>query len=165
MNDTPLPCPFCGEPGNVYLDTFINEWFAGCTNIEGIQGAACPACPDVGPLPTREEALAAWNYRPGLDELDRLQDEVGAWGVATFPHATRESIIAHLRRELDELERAETPAQRAEEGADCYLLLLHLAHRDVYDLRGEAARKLEVNRGRTWGAPDAEGVSEHVRPS
>lgn len=111
--------------------------------------------------PTLAEAAGYWTGDHA--ELDGLQDEWGAWSSATFPHQTKASILAHLRREIDELEAAETPAEHCEEIADVQGLLFSLAHLLTVDLRGEARRKLEINRGRTWGEPNAEGFCEHVK--
>ena len=78
---------------------------------------------------------------------DQFQREVGEWGKATFPNSTLLSIMAHLREEVAELDhevRAGLPKHGparyfgqvaiGEELADCYLLLLHLAHRVGIDL-------------------------------
>lgn len=95
---------------------------------------------------------------------DALQRATGEWAEATFPHSTPESIVAHLRREVEEL--ATAVAEREGiiwEASDCALLLLHLAHKRGFSLDEAARSKLETNRLRTWGRPDAEGVVEHVR--
>lgn len=104
-----------------------------------------------------------------------LQQAVGEWGEETFPHSTPQSCAAHLEREVRELQyelanlggrgdwqKARERAQ--EELADCYLLLLHLAHKLGLDLELAASVKHVINKGREWGEPDAEGVVEHVRP-
>lgn len=91
--------------------------------------------------------------------LVRLQVEVGEWGDRTFPTGTPTSIIRHLRKELDELESSHAPV----EAADMLILLLQLAHRSGFVLYTETRKKLEINYGRTWQAPDADGVIEHVR--
>lgn len=53
--------------------------------------------------------------------------------------------------------------QSAEEAADIYLLLLSFCDRNGRDLQEEARKKFEINKGRKWGPPDAEGVREHIR--
>jgi len=108
------------------------------------------------------------------DYFAGLQRSVGEWANQTFARATDASIVAHLRREVAELDtlarwRTERPDiawnddNYAEEMADCLLLLLHLAHRNGVNLEEAARRKYAVNRQRHWGEPDAEGVVEHVR--
>lgn len=97
-----------------------------------------------------------------LNEVARI---CGAWANATFaPDGgyRGQSIVAHLAKEVVEL--AENPRDMVEV-ADCMLLLMHLAHQNGGDLRSAMARKLEINRHRKWGKPDANGVVEHVRES
>jgi len=92
-----------------------------------------------------------------------LQEEVGHWAVQTFPKATHTSITAHMYKELQELRAAKTTLNKAEECADLYLMLLHLAHINGFDLFLSGRHKLDICRGRTWCRPDAEGVVEHDR--
>lgn len=103
--------------------------------------------------------------------LDDFQERVGKWAEATFPHATDQSVAAHLTREVRELRALcdaslHEPVAHDEYGgelADCFLLLLHLAHRLDLSLFEEAAHKFSENQHRKWGTPDAEGVVEHIR--
>lgn len=104
--------------------------------------------------------------------LDRFQQDVGAWAEQTFTRATDSSIMAHLGREFKELRdlvaRSEcdiaiSTDHIAEETADCFLLLLHLAHRCGFSLIDAADEKFTANRLRQWGQPDTEGVVEHLR--
>lgn len=98
--------------------------------------------------------------------LDRFQCEVGVWANKTFPQAVPGSIVAHLRREVEELAATTHlgPREAAEEeAADCFLLLLHFAHQYGFSLLDAADRKLLENKLRRWGQPDAAGVVEHVR--
>ena len=92
-------------------------------------------------------------------DLPTLQRAVGEWADATFPHATPSTIVAHLRDEvLDELDPHADPS----EAADCFLLLLHFAHKRGFDLAAAALDKLDVNRARSWSPPDERGVSTHL---
>lgn len=93
------------------------------------------------------------------EDLKTFQDELGAWGDETFPDGTPETIVNHLCREVLELVEKHEP----EEAADCFLLLLHHAHRSGYDLLEEAKKKFEINKTRKWGKPDKYGVIEHIR--
>ena len=83
------------------------------------------------------------------DTRAAFQSEVGTWAEETFPFSTPQTCISHLRREVEELASdigaGESPA---EELADCYLLLLHLAHKTGVDLCAQATDKLRVNRAR-----------------
>lgn len=98
---------------------------------------------------------------------ERFQSEVGAWAEQTFPQSTNKSIITHLHREVAELESCEIFGAPMsfwqDEAADCLLLLLHLAHRQGFDLLAAGVAKFRVNQRREWGAIDAEGVVERVR--
>jgi len=94
---------------------------------------------------------------------DDLQDDVGLWGEETFPNATSHSIICHLEKEVKELKGYLLDSQLKEECADCFLLLLHLAHRGRFSLLDEARKKMAINYRRTWGKPDKDGVVEHIR--
>lgn len=107
-----------------------------------------------------------------------FQDTVGEWGERTFPDSTPKSIMAHLQEEVEELRR---PVHRdhymtvpddaeiremtrnhiAEEAADCYLLLLHLAHRFGFNLEQAAQAKHVVNLGRHWH-DGGRGYAKHV---
>ena len=87
-----------------------------------------------------------------------FQTETGTWARTTFPTATPTSWVKHLAREVGELAESQDPA----EAADCLILLLGLAHVQGYDLMAEAQHKMEINRRRKWGKPDAEGVVEHI---
>lgn len=104
--------------------------------------------------------------------LDRFQNAVGEWAEQTFTAATDASVVAHLRREVKELRDLMGMAEEgyaiatheiALESADCFLLLLHLAHRCGFSLIDAAETKFAANKRREWGKPDAEGVVEHVR--
>lgn len=105
---------------------------------------------------------------------DQFQREVGEWGVATFPQSTLASIMAHLREEVAELDhevrgwknfsgpgRYFQQVAIGEELADCYLLMLHMAHRVGIDLDMAAAEKFDTNRQRTWH-DDGRGYAKHV---
>lgn len=87
-----------------------------------------------------------------------FQREVGEWGIRTFPDCTPESLVCHLRKEVEELAEDNNP----EEAADCFILLLNHAHRCGYNLIIEAFKKFKINQKRKWGKPDKDGVIEHI---
>jgi NTP pyrophosphatase (non-canonical NTP hydrolase) len=106
--------------------------------------------------------------RPATHPLDALQREAGEWGVATFPHSTPASLIAHLADEVAELRAAsqhpsDGPGGYQEEAADCLLFLLDLAHRLEFSLGAAAAAKLAVAKQSRFAPPDARGVSRRLR--
>ena len=80
--------------------------------------------------------------------MKELQKQIGEWGVETFPTATNRSIAQHLLEEADEVENAakNQGIGLMEECADVLLLLLHLAHRNGFDLEQAARQKFETIR-------------------
>lgn len=120
------------------------------------------------------ELDGAYALRPRHMTQEDFQRLVGEWGERTFPDSTLLSIMAHLREEVSELDfevRDWTgrpgPATEfgririGEEIADCYLLMLHLAHRVGIDLGMAAAEKFAKNQHRTWH-DDGRGYAKHV---
>lgn len=96
-------------------------------------------------------------------DLDAFQATTITWARATFPTTTVESTLKHLVREIGEV--LKDPADIVE-WADCYLLLMNaaaIAGHPVSAIVEAAKAKAAVNRSRKWGAPDADGVVEHVR--
>ena len=95
-----------------------------------------------------------------MSNLLPFQNQVGEWAVETFPQATRDSWVAHMRREIEEL----ADSHDGEEAADILILLLGHAYINGYDLLHEARMKMLISRLRTWGEPNEEGVVEHIHP-
>lgn len=117
----------------------------------------------MAPIPTPHRVTVCGGYEcaPGaVDSLDGLAQEVRAWQRVTFPRATPHSVATHLLKEARELHRE--PGD-AEEIADLFMLVVGAAGASGVDLAAAVRRKLEENKGRTWGEPDADGVVEHVR--
>lgn len=108
-----------------------------------------------------------------MPTLDELQADIGDWARKTFPQATDTGTAMHLQREVSELLALCHVADFgpigadinmiAEESADCLILLLNLANRIGFSLADAVTQKMQVNRARQWGQPDAEGVVEHIR--
>jgi len=94
-----------------------------------------------------------------VSELSKLQKKVGEFGLIKFPTATPGTRVAHLKREVLELEEDHDPV----EAADCVILLLGHAFLCGYDLYEEVLKKFEEIQTREWGDPDHEGVQEHIR--
>ncbi len=98
------------------------------------------------------------------NRIQHLQHEIAKWSDATFGAERPPSRpLHHLAKEVREL--IEAPDDQMEY-ADCLILLL-----DAYRMAGGSAdelvescyHKLEINQERTWGAPDENGVVEHIR--
>jgi hypothetical protein len=92
--------------------------------------------------------------------LDAVLSDVWEWARVTFPRQTPASVLAHLKREVAELEAA---PDSGEEMADVLMALGSLARLQGFDLADAVAAKLEVCKARDWADPDADGVVEHVR--
>jgi len=107
-------------------------------------------------LEWRDTWIAA---QPEKRVLDRLQDEIGAWGDKTFPGSTPSSVLKHLQKEINEL----ITDKNSVEAADCVMLIIHFAHKMRFSLLDAIRYKFDINKARQWGTPDADGVVEHVR--
>jgi NTP pyrophosphatase (non-canonical NTP hydrolase) len=101
--------------------------------------------------------------------MENFQESVGQWADTTFPQSSWQSIASHLQEETQELENAlytaprEGRGQFGEEAADCFLLLLHLAHKEGFSLIGEVITKDAANRQRTWETDDqGRGYWKHI---
>ena len=98
------------------------------------------------------------------DKWQDLQNEIAAFTDKTFGHQkSAVPKLHHLREEVGEL--IEAPHDRLE-WADCMILLMDAAKKNGYqmdDLCTFVQEKMEINRGRTWGDPDENGVRRHVK--
>lgn len=99
--------------------------------------------------------------------FDKFAEDVGAWGDTTFPESTFKSILAHARKELDELEisaRNNNVLGVREEVADVVLLMVHVAHRFEINLRQAMIDKFAKLLMRKDWVPSSEGTHwEHTR--
>lgn len=97
-------------------------------------------------------------------DILRLQNELAEWSDQQFGY-NRSPIrpIKHLQREVEELLQSPDDPM---EYADCLLLIIdafRMAGGNADELIKYGFQKLEINRQRQWGTPDADGVTEHVR--
>ena len=118
------------------------------------------------------------------DDMSTLQYEISAWANETFPDSAMPGVMAHLIEEVEELfeatQSAEEAAKRndddpdmyavkvdevADECADVMHLLFQVADMYGFDLLAATRLKLKVNKARTWGKPDNNGVVRHVEAS
>ncbi len=95
--------------------------------------------------------------------MDKLFTEITEWQRETFRNANNPvPALKHLQKEVVEL--ISDPSDPLEY-ADCLFLLFDAAQRvglTYDDLVVAVAQKFEINKARKWGAPDADGVMEHV---
>jgi len=94
-----------------------------------------------------------------VNDLSSIQATTGAWAEEHFPGMTNEAIWEHLQREVKELSYEFSPV----EAADCFLILLHLAYKNKFNLLAEALKKYKINTERKWATePDEQGVYLHI---
>lgn len=112
-----------------------------------------------------------------MRRLQQLMIDIQKWSDGAFGNAQRTiPILHHLKKEvpeaIDAVERyydnrtASRCDNAIEEFADCFMLLLDSASHfglTADELLRATERKLEINKKRTWGKPDENGVVEHVR--
>lgn len=140
----------------------------GCQGVVSWEGnlATCgkcgtnsAVCINTAPTPSAGDARA--EARSQI-----LQVLVGNWGEATFPHATFGSIVKHLHEEVGEIDRELYKVDHpglAEECADAYLMLLHLAHRGQFDLHAEACKKFDAVKNSEWEYDVQKGYSKRKK--
>ena len=94
------------------------------------------------------------------------------WARETFPHQTRESVLAHLEEELTELRaalerrtqkgNAETHGAVGDEIADCIILLVALAEVEGLDAYACVEVKHRVNTSRTFAFDPDKGYHKRT---
>ncbi|KAF0199015.1 MAG: hypothetical protein FD170_3943 [Bacteroidetes bacterium] len=121
----------------------------------------------------------------GHKPLQVLMKDIASWSDATFGEGQRNTgILHHLKKEVNELIEAVERFQNVSikligykgseeackaafmEYADCFMLLLDSAYHfglDAKTLIAFTKQKLEINKARKWGKPDANGVVEHIK--
>jgi hypothetical protein len=109
-----------------------------------------------------------------MKDLQKLMNDIREWSNSTFGADKQRTIplLHHLVKEVPEAIEAckeeGEPFHGYYEFADCFMLLLDAANHfgmTAEDLMFYTSRKLEVNKTRKWGAPDENGVIEHVDES
>lgn len=102
--------------------------------------------------------------------LDTVCAEIRAWQAETFTQPSLSGAVAHLSKEMAEIEAAlggagthEGRAHMAEELGDGVFLILQAMTILGADPATVLEHKLAKNKARRWGKPDADGVVEHVR--
>jgi hypothetical protein len=97
-----------------------------------------------------------------MDRWQQLQDEIGVFTEKTFPDATARSKALHMAEEAQEA--AADPADVLE-WADCMILLLDAARKAGFstdDIFQAVLKKMDINKQRTWGPRDKDGLVRHI---
>ena len=93
---------------------------------------------------------------------------IAKWQNETFPHATALSKLAHLQQETKELIddlKLDNKDKRLE-WADNLILLFGAAASDgmtYEDICNSIEEKMQINKNRSWGKPDENGVVNHLK--
>lgn len=99
-----------------------------------------------------------------IKEIDRFRLTLSDWQDRTFGQATLESVLAHMREEIDEV--IENPDDLYE-WADMLLLFLGamskqgIRFEEVFDKSRDKFYNVLVHR--QWGNPDSNGVVRHIK--
>jgi hypothetical protein len=145
-----LHCPFCGKGHD-------QQRVCGCPESLGQEAARVALASDCGTeTKGTEPSLPAGDPR----NVGEILAVTSAWALVTFPKATPESWARHIGKEAMELK--DDPRDPMEI-ADGLILYAGLATKCGFDIFEIVRTKHAINLGRTWGAPDADGVVEHVR--
>ena len=99
-----------------------------------------------------------------MTEIQRLQNVLGEWSDKTFGNIDNPTgCLNHLKKEVDEL--IDSPRDEMEY-ADCMMLIID-AYRKIGGTADELVQacfeKYDICLTRTWGPPDENGVSQHIR--
>lgn len=101
----------------------------------------------IDPVSVRRQIMADWQY------------EIGSWSCETFPESTQDSVIEHIK---DEVNKELVPDCDQKELADVVILILGLAHRRKINLFDAIIEKFKINRKRKWGPKNSRGFQEHL---
>jgi len=110
-------------------------------------------------------------------DLQILMDDITLWADDTFGKGrTCSAPLYHLMEEVEEtLDSIREESFRISidqidhtmfEFADCFILILNAASKygmNADGLMGHAKKKMAINKKRTWGKPDANGVVKHLK--
>lgn len=89
------------------------------------------------------------------------QTSINEWQRQTFPDATIEGVIGHLKEEFHEFVTADTPHEAALEAADLVILLYCWAMMNNVDLHASIDAKMSINRSRSWNLR-LDGTGRHT---
>lgn len=100
--------------------------------------------------------------------MKELFEKITKWQDETFGESTSLSKLSHLEQEIKEL-KADIKVLNIDfrlEFADCFFLLFGAAHKEglsFEDICNALNEKLEINKKRSWGKPDEDGVVNHIK--
>lgn len=98
-----------------------------------------------------------------IETIDTVALGIKSWADQAFPDRTDASMYLKLYGEIAEMIAARGP-EVEDEVADLLILILDFAKRKGIDIEAALARKMKINRERTWVKTDA-GTFQHVKVS
>lgn len=116
-----------------------------------------------------EMQLLNWQPLPAPPQADEVCEqinirslfaEIAAWRDKTFPNRTEETILNHLR---DEVNTELHEGCEAEEIADCILLLIGYSEFRGIDPWEEVSKKFQKNLARKWEWNEEIGTFTHIK--
>lgn len=98
------------------------------------------------------------------------QQSITEWGIKTFGKPRRETLIARLNKEMEEILELALSARRlktkrkliGKELADLHIVLVQVASAYGVTLHEEVDGKMIINRNRAW-VMTGKGVGQHVK--
>jgi hypothetical protein len=106
---------------------------------------------------------AAAQMHGNADGYMKFVSEHSQWADETFATQTIDGVIAHLKREAQEIIDAQTVPDVISESVDVLMLAINLCHKTGFDFLKHVWRKFEINKARKWGKRDSEGVPMRER--
>jgi hypothetical protein len=98
------------------------------------------------------------------NDMSKLQRDIHAWSLVTFPGQTVRQKLDHCKKELQEI--VERP-EDVEEYADVLIILLTcmaMQRISTEQLMRAVDKKFQINKSRHWEGPDEKGAWRHVEP-
>lgn len=93
--------------------------------------------------------------------MTETQQSINVWQRETFPDATEEGVLGHLKEEFWEFFFSkQTASEAAVEAADLVILLYCWAGMNKIDLHAVIDEKMKVNRNREWNI-QSDGTGRH----
>ncbi len=106
-------------------------------------------------------SMAAMSREIAAKRSAETQRSINEWQRQTFPDATLDGVIGHLREEFQEFLDSNDQLETAVEAADLVILLYCWAAINGVDLHAAIDAKMKINRARTWNIQQ-DGTGRHT---
>jgi len=101
-----------------------------------------------------------------MDKWLEYQKELAVWADATFPKQQENNARSKFEHLLEEVAETRDDPFNILEYADCMMLLIDTARINGFtmdDLFNGCQEKLNINKKRKWGKPNALGYTNHIK--